>query len=261
MRALVVILALLFASVASGNAQIGQTLSAQGEPGYVVNLDEGDGIGFYLVGPAAAYAGVGFTLGATFIGKLYACDDQTFDAATCVIVEQLTVTAPIKAAATARRYWILEVTAAETVGTPSQLVIKQTYSRVTSGSYVPPAPDTSTPPEPSVLSAVPGDALVNLAWPTSPAGNHDSWALDYSIGGADTWSVVTPEPGAFDVTAQQAGLTTGQLYDFRLADCNQVPTCSTYATASATPEAGLPEPGDPLWDTALWGDPNTPWGP
>jgi hypothetical protein len=257
MRALVFILVLLVASVASGNAQIGQTLPSQGEPGYIITLDNRYAVGDYYIGPAAALSNVDVVPGGgSLVFNIHACDEQTYNPATCDL--GLTATGETT---TARRYWVLSISTAESGAFTSQIVIKQNYSRVTAGAYTPPPPDTSIPPTPTILSATPGDTWVDLAWATSTAANHDSWGLDVSLGGANIWSVVTPPPTKFATTARASGLTNEQLYDFRLSDCNQVPTCSGYATISATPQAGLPDPADPLWNLAKWGDPNTPWGP
>jgi hypothetical protein len=136
MRLFVFILALLVASVASGNAQIGQGLPSQGSPGYYVSLKTSNSIATYQIGNAFPMSLIGFThSGGAFSGTLYACDtSSTITPFTgCELITQLNAgTGDIAATVvqTAKRYFILNVIAAETLSPGSLLVIKGTNDQV-----------------------------------------------------------------------------------------------------------------------------------
>jgi hypothetical protein len=127
---------LLVAGLASAQAQIGQGLPSQGPPGYYVSLKTSNSVATYQIGNAFPMSLIGFThSGGAFSGTLYACDTSTTITpfTGCELITQLNAgTGDIAATVvqTAKRYFILNIIAAETLSPGSLLVIKGTNDQV-----------------------------------------------------------------------------------------------------------------------------------
>lgn len=133
MRDLLIILGILLFSGVARAAPLTQALPLGTGTGYSVTLTENDLAGISTVGISFPLALVGFELGSSFEGNIYACElpqSGSITADECDLIIALTADlAPIEHQTT-RLYYVLEITTPEGAGTTSRLVIRGTNEQL-----------------------------------------------------------------------------------------------------------------------------------
>lgn len=121
------------------------------------------------------------------------------------------------------------------------------------------------PDPPTGLTALPGDAGVDLSW-TAPAGDGGSaitdYLIEYSLAGAGSWSTFA-DGTSTATTATVTGLTNGLLYDFRVSAVNAIgtgtPSATTAELAGGARDTWPQLGGNARRTSASVVTPSTPW--
>ncbi|NDB46039.1 MAG: hypothetical protein EB163_01920 [Nitrososphaeria archaeon] len=100
---------------------------------------------------------------------------------------------------------------------------------------------SSSPAPPLGLTATPTSGTqINLSW-AAPSNNGGSiitgYKLEYKIGTSGTYSILVANTGNTATTYSHTGLTSGQVYVYRVSAINSVGSSNPSPEASATPSA------------------------